>query len=355
MTLESESPPLLVAVAKGVMALVDNGPARSVVPYPEAAQSALDRVVLARVLRGERPPSSVSELLAWARECTIGELAFADPGWDLLPEDRLIDAESAMPTRTCVELASAGSDNGWEYQAREMLAELAASTADFQSVGDLMAEHPAVTSSRSLSFVMNAATVIPWQRAMKYYRNRPSAFLTQNGELRSCQYCRLPARTSQDRLVTWCEGGECPGRGKPADVSLAGDIVLLAAPLRAFHVLPARRALELRTMCGAVGTVGSVSGTSGMFTLEMAGTRRLVRVVDRVQPALIAAAVAKTLIEDPMACVVVPERTMARDSRYRAILTAAVPEPLTASVMTDREFLATVGVPAPTIGGARGA
>jgi hypothetical protein len=351
MTAESESPPLLAALAKGILALVDDRPARAVVPYPESAQSALDRVALARIRRGERPPSGIPELLAWARECTIGELAFAESDWDLLPDDRFIDAESAMPTRTCIELASVGPGRVWEHQARDMLTELAASTAESQRAGDLMAEHPAMTTSQSLSFVMNAATVIPWQWARKYYRSRPPAFLTQNGELRSCQVCRLPACTSQDRLVTWCEGGECPGRGKPADVSAAADVALLAAPLRAFHVLPARKALELRTLCASMGTVGSVPGTSGVFTVETAGTRRLVRVVDRVQPALIAADVAKILVGDPTACIVVPERTMTRHSRYRAILTATVPESLAAGVMTDHEFLATTGVTAPTIRG----
>jgi hypothetical protein len=327
--------PSLPDLARGVLALAYRDAVAPIVPYPDPMQSVLDTVVLSCLLRRENPPTGVPQLLQWLRKHPVGALPFGTDAVGLLPSDVLVDQESGMPTRTCIEVASIGFVNSWEQQARTMLRELADSETGFATRGDFLADNPVVTVRQTLSFSSDARTAVTWRHVSHLYE-RPGHILLQQGKLHVCPGCRLPAHTRESR-VTWCESGECAGLGKPADVHDARDVLVLGEPLRAFHVMPGRIARALRSVSEGVGSATVVPGISGMFTLSLPTGRRLVQVLDRAQPALVAEELTQVFETEQSTLVVVPEHTMHRHPQYRAVLESAVPGGSDA-VMTDREF-----------------
>ncbi|MBR7836920.1 hypothetical protein KDL01_26820 [Actinospica durhamensis] len=337
--LDREAGSLLRELARGVLTLAYRDKTASIVPYSVAMQSVYDKIVASCLLSGGPAPTSVPELLRWTREYPVGELPFNVDTLGVLSSDVLVDGASGMPTRTCIEVASAGFEGGWEREALRTLQKLELSESNYARCADFMANRPVVTVQQTLNFAATARTAVTWRHIMHLYRS-PADLLVQSGRLHVCPECRLPARSDDDVRIAWCESGECPGLGEVGDAHDAQDALVLVEPLRAFHVAPTRIAHALRALGQEAGLTMVAHGASGTYAIQFSEGSRSVRIFDRVQPALLAEELKLLFEAEPSALVVVPSRTMARHLRYRRALQSAVPAGSSAAVMTDEEFAA---------------
>lgn len=107
--------PLLHTIASAVIGLADvEGLASFHLPYPAEAQRALDRLVLACLLRGvEQVPAGVPDMLSWCRTRPLEDWPLQLPPDAFGPDDFLIDPAAAVPTQLCHE---------WWIQARDTAA-----------------------------------------------------------------------------------------------------------------------------------------------------------------------------------------------------------------------------------------
>src|ERR1035437_10402119 len=108
--------PLLPTIASAVSGLADvEGLASFHLPYPAEAQRALDRLVLACLLRGvEQVPAGVPDMLSWCRTRPLEGWPLELPPDAFGPDDFLIDPAAAVPTQLCHE---------WWVQARDTRSE----------------------------------------------------------------------------------------------------------------------------------------------------------------------------------------------------------------------------------------
>ncbi|MGW5353728.1 pPIWI_RE_Y domain-containing protein [Streptomyces sp. NPDC004031] len=268
-------------------------------PYPAAAQLALDRAVLRCLDLGIAAPKSLPELLQWCRYKPADDPFFAVPDTLVLPDTRLVHGEGLLPSRSCAELASAGTDDGPEETARRLLAELAGRCGPierFHRSRQFLALNPVIR--RDDPFGPDWSREI-WSRVKDFYRPVPES-LTAGGTLLCCGSCRLPALLDGGRVPdrgapvsgpsTWCEGENCP-HGTPMElIRKPGDVLLLRKPLRIYLSLPFR--LELAVL----GELDRAGISHRALTGELAGYQlrdddlavRQVYIRDRVQPSLLA-------------------------------------------------------------------
>ncbi|MFJ3843477.1 hypothetical protein ACIPV3_05355 [Streptomyces albidoflavus] len=331
---------LLGEIAQAMSALGDRTDLRSLVlPYPSAVQRALDRIVLHCIERGLEPPKSLSELMEWCRSRPIGDTVFGDPPPSPLHEATLVHPQGLLPTRTCLELASVGTDGGPEKEAHELLAQLAArcgSEERFHRSRRFLALNPVVRRGERFDrrFGRGAWSKEIWAQVKSLYGPLPN-FLTTEGTLLRCTACRLPALLSGRRVPdrrnavsgpeTWCEGEACPHGTELDLIRPAEGSLVLAKPLRIFLSLPFRLEQEvLGELNRAVVACQALPGELGMYRLRGTGLAvHQLHVHDRAQPALLAHRLASAA--RPVA-VVVPEERF-RSMRYRTAFLQAASDP----------------------------
>ncbi|MFJ1936522.1 hypothetical protein ACIOGZ_28155 [Kitasatospora sp. NPDC088160] len=302
-------------------------------PYPPAAQRVLDRMVLHCMGLGLVPPKSLPELIEWCRCTLAGDRPFEVPPALVFPDAALVDRNGLLPTRTCLELASAGAEGGPEKAAHVLLSELAGrcgSMERFHKSRRFLALNPVVRHGDR--FQRSWSKEI-WSRVKDLYRPVPES-LTVEGTLLRCGTCRLPALLGGRRVPdqgavsgsdTWCEGESCP-HGIPMELIRTTDgVLLLGRPLRAFLSLPFR--LEQAVLAdldrAAVGYQALPNELSA-YRLQGAGLSvRQLHIHDRVQPALLAERFSGAT--GPV-LVVVPE-DLAGVVRYRNAFTQALSAP----------------------------
>jgi hypothetical protein len=337
---EADGVELLRDLARAVCALSLVGRTDVIsLPYPPVVQRALDRVVWACLGRGERPPGSVAELVAWCSERTPDRWPFPVPAGFLGSDSVLVDPRVRMPTRTCVELSADGSDDAPDQVARQMLRRLSETNGDAASIDSMrtfLIDHPVLDRVTARQPRHMAA----WRRVQSYYTPVPTMYRFERF-VPTCQTCGLLARLDVEGRRAWCEGELCPRDAAIADPMPAADeVMLLCDPLRQFVALPGRTERRLRTDLADLG-VGCTLVDAADGALELSRPvhgRRLVHVVDRVEPALLAAATTCWL--DSL--VVVPDRLLAHNPAYRTAFADATPSVAGIALMSVGELVTLV-------------
>ncbi|MFE4974815.1 hypothetical protein ACFRAR_22250 [Kitasatospora sp. NPDC056651] len=292
----SGGPVLFRELATVVALLAEETGLRSYqLPYPAAAQRMLDRMVLHCAGLGVAPPMSLPELLEWCRSVSAGDRLFNVPPASVLPESTLVHPVGLMPTRTCLELSSAGA----EEAAGTLLAELAdrcGPSERFQRCRQFLALNPVVHQHDRHKGGWSREV---WSQVSHLYQPPPDSLIV-GGTLLRCGTCGLPALLSDRRTpdslsavsgpATWCEGETCPDGVSMELVRNTAGVLLLRKPLRVFLALPFR--LEQKVLAALDGAaIGhqALPGALGGYRLRGDGlpVRRL-HVQVRVQPALLA-------------------------------------------------------------------
>lgn len=331
---------LFCELAGVIAALAEHESLRSfTLPYPSAAQRALDRTVLHCLQLGEPPPRSLPELWAWCRWRSAGDSLFQVPASLVTPDATLVHPVGLAPTRTCLELTSHMPEGGVEREARVLLAGLAArcgSTEQYQRCRRFLACHPVVHQQDRFAGGWSKAV---WSRVKEFYRPLPESLLA-GGTFLNCLVCGLPALL-RDRKVpdqgapvagpdTWCEGEVCPHGERLGLIRDPDRSWLLRRGLRAFLALPRRveeTALDRLERAG----IGYEALPDGLGTYRLRGTRtgsRHIQVYDRVQPALLAARCIERETSLPDLMLVVVAQRFADCHDYRGSFTAALPDEL---------------------------
>ncbi|AXG81278.1 pPIWI_RE_Y domain-containing protein [Streptomyces paludis] len=248
---------LLRSVATAVVRLADvSGLDSFTLPYPAEAQQALDRVVLACLRNGARPPASLPDLLRWCRTRAVG-------GWplDRLPpdvfgeNDRLIDPASGAPSQLCHEWAvhERGDSAARQYD-RLVIGEAmracrdASSPESYTAFRRLLVERPVLTSADW--FDITTDLYLDPVRALldEIYAAVPAG-LVRDGAYTPCARCRTLLTPLADG-GWWCERDQCryygvPVPGRPLPVDEAGEVRQLRRPLRQFVTGPGRAETDL--------------------------------------------------------------------------------------------------------------
>lgn len=280
---------LFRALARGIVALgASDWSTRFTLPYPDPAQRALDRVVLAALRSGEKPPLGMSQLITWCAERTADCWPFDVASALVGPEATLVDRELRVPSRTCVELAAAGQDDGPLRQAETVLSNLAVKSTTarlYQRCRDFLIDRVIVTQDDVFDRTWKP---LVWQRVNSLYGPVPPGYAV-TGLVARCPTCGLLARVV-DECITWCESTRCP-RGVPADRTYdVSKSQVLGTALRLFLCLPGRtERLVLARLGDRKVTAAIVAGTIGTYQLsEPVHGRHTMRVLDWVEPALLA-------------------------------------------------------------------
>ncbi|MFG2176120.1 hypothetical protein ACGFMO_32980 [Streptomyces niveus] len=326
-----EGTALFVELARVVDAMASLERVRSLsLPYPRAAQLALDRMVLYCLERDRTPPRSVPELLTWCRDHTAGGPLFQVPATFVSPDATLVDPVGLMPTRTCLEVASFHPRGCAEQEADLLLAELEARSSAVGGYGrcrSFLMQRPVVTQRDRFSRRGWSGTV--WNRVKDLYGPVPESLLSHR-ILNLCGSCGLPAlpgRDSAGGAEKWCETEDCP-TGVPFRLMRdPGQTLVLRQSLRAFLALPGpTERSALAELQGAGIEYELMPRASGSYRVRGAGASTcFMRVYDRRQPALLAARVVDSLVApDALSLVVVPRRSADRPG-YRTAFESAVP------------------------------
>ncbi len=209
---------LLRTVATAVLDLSDvPNPGTFTLPYPAEAQRALDRTVLACLLRGAEPPRGIPDLLVWCREIPVVD-------WPLdLPEDLaassefLIDPHGLEPTQLCCEWAISHRDSAAEQVEREMVftaieqCRATRSPDAYAAFRRLLIEHPVLTREEAAATALEPAFFPVAALLPHVYLPAPAGWAS-GGVLYSCGRCKtLLVPTRDDGW--WCENDRCRRTG----------------------------------------------------------------------------------------------------------------------------------------------
>jgi hypothetical protein len=307
-------------------------------PYPHAVQRVLDRVVAVCLDREEPPPHSVPELVAWCAQRPCERWPFPVPAGLLRSGSLLVEPASRMPTRTCLELSSGGPGESPEQEALGLFRRLdeaaGAGPGRSQQVRDFIIDHPIVRRDFPLG---RAADMAMWRWVGNVYEPVPLAYVVDR-KVPTCPTCGLLASTESGRL-TWCETELCP-RGTAPVMFRREAVLVLCAPLRLFLALPGSTERRIREELSLAGIGVGPADLEGAYELDrLVCGKRALRVLDRVQPALLAAAVHRW----PGSLVVVPQLLVDRFASYRTAFMDALPADADVTLLPENELTSLVG------------
>ncbi|MBX9386928.1 hypothetical protein ACFPZ0_00670 [Streptomonospora nanhaiensis] len=258
-----EGEPLLSTLAAAVVQLADTTGLESfTLPYPAEAQRALDRVVLACLLRGADPPTGLPHLLNWCRERPIRDWPIDLPPDAAGPEDFLVDPDSAQPTQFCHEWWVRGSDSAAAHFDRQIVRgairvcrELE-EPRSYTAFRDLLVNRPVLTAAERFEI-----TADPYLEPVRplidlSYQSVPAGYLGADGYT-ACGRCRT-LLTPLAEGGWWCERDGCraqgqPPLGRPYGSDEAKELVTLVRPLRRFVTGPGRAEMSLKEMFERAG------------------------------------------------------------------------------------------------------
>ncbi len=345
---------LLRTIAGGVVQLSEiPAPGAFCLPYPADAQRALDRVALACLLRGDPPPRSLPDLIAWCAQRPVSEWPLRLSPDDAAPGDRLVELHTRTPTQLCYEWALRVFDTGTELYERHMMlgamnlcrgADVPESYTAFRR---LLIEHPVLTRGE-LALLHGDPDLLPVIDLIgEAYRPAPAGSAIDRS-FAACSRCRcllVPAGTDG----WWCEQDRCRGEGpaKPGTRYAADqDVLQLARPLRIFVTGPGRAEIELERKLAALRLPVEMWPGYDAYDLRVHlpdGSVWAVDVKDRASPALLGmdAAPLPTVPPHDAAFLVVPHYRF-RDRRdYRTVFSHhCSPEAVRAvTLCTDRELV----------------
>ncbi|MEO3976478.1 hypothetical protein [Streptomyces sp. CAU 1734] len=233
-------------------------------PYPPAAQRALDRLVLACLRGGARPPAGVPEMLHWCRTRPLRRWPLDDLPLDLFDRNnRLIDPDSGKPTQLCgeLEVKGAGTSTGRQYVERVIgeamnACRAASSPQSYTAFRRLLVTRPVLTEAEWPD-ISTDLYLDPVQFLVdEIYAPVPGGH-GQDGVSVACARC-LTLLTPLVGGGWWCERDRCrhlgpppPGRRLPVDE--VGEIRQLRRPLRQFVTGPGHAEVELEGKLRALG------------------------------------------------------------------------------------------------------
>ncbi|MFD0885056.1 hypothetical protein ACFQ08_10910 [Streptosporangium algeriense] len=246
---------LLHTIATAVARLAGHTDLESfTLPYPAEAQRALDRTVLACLLRGAQPPASLPDLLLWCRTRPIEDWPLDLPQDAFGPDDFLVDPDSATPTQLCHE---------WWIRARDSAAEqydrLAIHSAirlcteseapeSYTAFRRLLVERPVLTGNDMFEVATDLALEPIRELIGQIYDRVPDGF-RRAGEYVTCARC-LTLLVPLTDGGWWCERDRCRREGRPPvgrrlRIDEVGALSQLKRPLREFVTGPGRAEIDL--------------------------------------------------------------------------------------------------------------
>ncbi len=308
-------------------------------PYPPVVQRAFDRVVWACLERGERPPGSIAELVVWCSERTPDRWPFPVPAGFLRPGSVLVDPHVRMPTRTCVELCADGTDIAPDQVAQQLIRRLSETNTGAEWIDrtrTFLIDYPILDRTTA----RQPQHMAIWRRVQSLYARVP-AMHRFDRFVPICPTCGLLARLDAGQRLIWCESELCPrDAAVPDPMPAADEVMLLCDPLRQFVTMPGRTEQQLWTDLANLG-VGCtlVDAADGILKLGVpVRGRRNVRVVDRVEAALLAAAA----VHWPDSLIVAPDRLFEHDPAYRTAFVNARPPAADIPLMSVSELVALI-------------
>lgn len=351
-------PTLLRTIASAVVDLSEiPNPGTFTLPYPPEAQRALDRTVLACLLRGAEPPRSLPDLLTWCRERPVADWPLDLPDDLADPGDRLIDPDALQPTRLCFEWALDRPDSATEQIDRELVhaaierCRAAQSPASYTAFRRLLVERPVLTRDKAAEVALEPAFTPVDGLLAQIYLPAPAGW-SRGHRFTACGRCHTLLAPTRDG-EWWCENDRCRRQGTAIPgpeygEDEGGGVLLLTRPLRLFVTVPGQSELRLHASLRRLGTQPELWPGYDAYDLRITlpgGRVWAVDVKDWANPFLLARH-ARPLPTDPCydeAFLVVPEHRLRRKNYLdvtRQHLRSDVRKQLT--VLGEREFTAKV-------------
>ncbi|MDF9816763.1 hypothetical protein [Streptomyces sp. SPB162] len=350
---------LLRTIASAVLDLDDlPNPGTFTLPYPEEAQRALDRTVLACLLRGADPPLSVPDLMAWCREWPVVDWPLDVPADLAGPEDRLIDQHAYLPTDLCYEWAVDRPDSATEQIDRALVhaaldrCRAANAPSSYIAFRRLLIERPVLTRDKAAEIALEPAFTPLDGLLNQIYLPAPAGW-TRGGHFTSCRRCKTLLVPTRDG-GWWCEATRCRRQGDtPVGPEYSGDegggVLLLTRPLRLFVTAPGIAELQLERALCHLGLAPELWPNFDAYDLRITlpgGQVWAVDVKDWANPALLGRN-AKPLISDPPyddAFIVVPDHRTTQRRDYVTVVKRYLPQNVKGrlAVLSQRQFTAKV-------------
>lgn len=246
---------LLHTLAKGLIDLEEKTDLDAfAMPYPAEAQRALDRTVLACLLRGADPPQSLAQLLDWCANRPLSDWPLDLPDDTVGPDDQLLDGDSARPTELCHEWAKRGPDTAGEHLDREVIhaalrmCQEYGEERSYSAFRALLVDRPVLTSAEAFE-VASDVLMAPVRDLIGWiYQPVPASHL-HDGAYAACGRCRTLLTPTRNE-TWWCERDRCRRQGPPPIgrrlyPEEVGEVLQLRRPLRQFITGPGRAATDL--------------------------------------------------------------------------------------------------------------
>ncbi|MFF3014014.1 hypothetical protein [Streptomyces sp. NPDC057939] len=291
-------------------------------PYPPAAQRAVDALVLQCLRNGAQPPAGVPEMMRWARTRPLGSWPLDRLPTDLFDSaDRLIDTDSGEPTQLCHELAVQGyaDSTGRQYDRLVIHEALRACRA--------VSSPESYTAFRRLLVTRPVLTEADWAEVSTDLFLDPVRFLIEeiyapvplgfrrDGSYLCCHRCLTLLHPVSD-TEWWCERDQCryrgpAPRGRMLIASEVGELRQLRKPLRQFVTGPGQAETSLESELRALGLTVEMWPGFDAYDLRLTfpnGHVWAVDVKDWAHPAFLGRSASAVRADPPYdeACWVVP-------------------------------------------------
>ena len=252
---------LLHTIASAVIRLADLSRLASfTLPYPAEAQRAVDRLVLACLLRGiDEMPRSVPDLVIWCRTRALEDWPLHLPQDAFGPDDFLVDPVALVPTQLCHEWWIQTRDSAATQFDRDvihtamLLSRQASSPESYTAFRRLLVARPVLTSAERFEIATDLYLDPVADLLDRCYAPAPISY-GRDGIYIACRRC-LTLLTPLPDGGWWCERDGCRRRGAaPAGNVYAesdtGEVYQLVRPLRQFVTGPGRAELDLEAELG---------------------------------------------------------------------------------------------------------
>ncbi|MER6173961.1 hypothetical protein [Streptosporangium sp. NPDC001681] len=324
-------------------------------PYPAEAQRALDRTVLACLLKEARPPRSLPELLAWCRTRPIEDWPLDLPQDAFGPDDLLIDPDSAKPTQLCHEWwirardSAAGQYDRTVIHTAMRLCRESEAPESYTAFRRLLVERPVLTGNDMFEVATDLYLDPVRELVEQIYHRVPDSFCSDEAYV-TCARC-LTLLVPLTDGGWWCERDRCRRQGQPPPgrtlrADEIGTLWQLSRPLRQFVTGPGRAEADLERELRALRLPVEMWPGFDAYDLRITfpdGWVWAVDVKDWAHPGLLGQAATEVRQQPPYdeACWVVPRyRVDARPdylevyARNRAHAAGGLP------LLTDRRLVA---------------
>ncbi|WP_316529469.1 hypothetical protein [Kitasatospora brasiliensis] len=255
--------PLLRTLARAMCELERQGDLdHFTLPYPAAAQHALDRTAAVCLLRGERPPASLAELVERCRSIPLEDWPLRLPPDTVGPGDHLLDEWSGRPNELCHEWVDRGPDPALRHRDRQVirtalvLCRQYGEEQTYSAFRSLLVRQPVLTAAGMFEVLGNMVLEPVHELIRMVYLPAPDAYV-RDGAYRACGRC-LTLLVPLGLDEWWCERDRCRGLGAPPpgqelEVAEVGTMLQLERSLRQFVTGPGRAEVELDQDLRALG------------------------------------------------------------------------------------------------------